>query len=328
MKKPLARLDLNLLFTLQLLLQEQSVSKAAKKLNVTPSTVSKSLTKLRDWFDDPLFVKTPRGLTPTPLALSMVKDLQDWLQIGSQILTTRGDDAPKDLRLNLEAESPLSLIMLNELTQSVYQRYPDAKIKMRNWDYDSIDSIVRGESDIGFSGRESHPRSKESLDALPYFIDFEVLFHDLPVVYLRKDHPALQEEWNLEAFLKYPHINIVWEKSETWALDEVLTDLQLDRNIVLTLAGFEQSLFMTAQSNHTMTTVAPNYCRRYVEQLHPNLTCLPIPLDEEHIKKLLIPFTMIWHKRNAYNPIVLWLKDTLRELYQFEAQQGQDKKNV
>ncbi|MCZ8498854.1 hypothetical protein O9929_15725 [Vibrio lentus] len=40
------------------------------------------------------------------------------LQIGSQILTTRGDDAPKDLRLNLEAESPLSLIMLNELTQS------------------------------------------------------------------------------------------------------------------------------------------------------------------------------------------------------------------
>ncbi|MFA0725140.1 DNA-binding transcriptional regulator, partial [Vibrio sp. 10N.222.49.E5] len=70
-----------------------------------------------------------------------------------------------------------------------------------------------------------------------------------PVVYLRKDHPALQEEWNLEAFLKYPHINIVWEKSEAWALDEILTDLQLDRHIALTLAGFEQSLFMAAQSN-------------------------------------------------------------------------------
>lgn len=105
-----------------------------------------------------LFVKTPRGLTPTPLALSMVKHLQDWLQIGSQILTTRGDDAPKDLRLNLEAESPLSLIMLNELTQSVYQRYPDAKIKMRNWDYDSIDSISRGESDIGFGEKATRVR--------------------------------------------------------------------------------------------------------------------------------------------------------------------------
>ncbi|NCO44941.1 MAG: LysR family transcriptional regulator, partial [Vibrio sp.] len=68
MKKSLARLDLNLLLTLQLLLQEQSVTKTAKKLNVTPSSVSKSLAKLRDWFDDPLFVNTPLGLKPTTLA--------------------------------------------------------------------------------------------------------------------------------------------------------------------------------------------------------------------------------------------------------------------
>lgn len=318
MKKSLARLDLNLLFTLQLLLQEQSVSKTAKKLNVTPSTVSKSLTKLRDWFDDPLFVKTPKGLSATPLALSMEQDLQDWLQIGSQILTTRGDDTPKDVRLKLEIESPLSLIMINELTQRVYQRYPNAKIKMRNWDYDSIDAIVRGESDIGFSGRESHPRSKESLDALPYFIDYEVLFEDLPMVYLRKDHPALQHEWNTDAFLQYPHTNIVWEKSEKWALDEVLTDLGLERTINLTLASFEQSLFMVAQPNQTMLTIAPTYCQQYVSQMHPELVCLPIPLDEAQCKKLMIPFTMVWHKRNARNPIILWMKDTLRELYQSE----------
>lgn len=62
MSKSLSRLDLNLLFTFQLLSQERSVSKAAKKLNVTPSTVSKSLAKLRDWFDDPLFIKTPQEI--------------------------------------------------------------------------------------------------------------------------------------------------------------------------------------------------------------------------------------------------------------------------
>lgn len=62
MKKPLSSLDLNLLLCLQLLTQELSVTRTAKRMNVSPSAVSKSLAKLRAWFDDPLFVKTPLGL--------------------------------------------------------------------------------------------------------------------------------------------------------------------------------------------------------------------------------------------------------------------------
>ncbi|MDO6496994.1 HTH-type transcriptional regulator YidZ [Photobacterium swingsii] len=315
MKKSLARLDLNLLSTLQLLLQEQSVSKTAKKLNVTPSTVSKSLTKLRDWFDDPLFVKTPQGLRPTTLAQSMSQDLSDWLQIGSQLLAMRNDNKPEGVQFNLTIESPLLLLMFNALSQEIYRTYPAAKIKVKNWDYDSLESIIQGETDIGFTGRESHPRSKESLDLLPYFIDFEVLFHDSPVVFLHKDHPALQQDWDLEAFLQYPHINIVWEKSESWALDEVLAENGLTRNVALTMASFEQSLFMAAQSGHDMITTAPQYCQQYTQQLHPDLVCLPIPLEAEAHAKLSIPFTMIWHKRNGHNPKIQWLKETIKQLY-------------
>ncbi|WP_019614231.1 HTH-type transcriptional regulator YidZ [Psychromonas ossibalaenae] len=315
MKKSLARLDLNLLFTLQLLLKELSVSKTAKKLNVTPSTVSKSLNKLRDWFDDPLFVKTPQGFRATPLAQSMEQELSDWLQIGNQILSKHGDDAPKGIHFNLAMESPLLLIMFNELTQRIYQKYPDAKVTVRNWDYDSLDSIICGQADIGFTGRESHPRSKESLDLLPYFIDFEVLFSDLPMVYLHKDHPALKEEWNIDTFLKYPHINIIWEKSETWALDEVLMERGQTREIALTMASFEQSLFMAAQSGHKMIATAPQYCQHYIRHMHPDLVSLPIPVDKELQEKLIIPFTMIWHKRNSHNPKIKWLKEIIKCLY-------------
>ncbi|NMU06870.1 LysR family transcriptional regulator, partial [Vibrio parahaemolyticus] len=77
MKKSLARLDLNLLLTLQLLLQEQSVTKAAKKLNVTPSTVSKSLGKLRAWFDDPLFVRKAHGVEPSPMAIRLAAEFDN-----------------------------------------------------------------------------------------------------------------------------------------------------------------------------------------------------------------------------------------------------------
>ncbi|NOH61704.1 HTH-type transcriptional regulator YidZ [Vibrio sp. RE88] len=314
MKKSLARLDLNLLFTLQLLLQELSVSRAAKKLNVTPSTVSKSLGKLRDWFDDPLFVKTPTGLAPTPLTLSMEQDLNDWLQIGAQIAEKRTQESTKGIQFHLAIESPLLLTLLGELLQQIHERYPQAKVKTSNWDYDSLEAIIRGDADIGFTGRESHPRSKESLDLLPYFVDYEVLFTDLPKVYLRDDHPALKQEWNLDTFLRYTHINILWEKSETWALDDVLEEQGLSRTSTLTMASFEQSLFMTAQPGHEYITTAPNYCEHYVKQLHPNLTSLPIPVEEEFKQKLMIPFTLIWHKRNAYNPKITWLRENIKQL--------------
>lgn len=225
MKKSITTLDLNLLLCLQLLMQERSVTKAAKRMNVTPSAVSKSLAKLRAWFDDPLFVNSPLGLSPTPLMVSMEQNLAEWMQMSNLLLDKPHHQTPRGLKFELAAESPLMMIMLNALSKRIYQRYPQATIKLRNWDYDSLDAITRGEVDIGFSGRESHPRSRELLSSLPLAIDYEVLFSDVPCVWLRKDHPALHEAWNLDTFLRYPHISICWEQSDTWALDNVLQEL-------------------------------------------------------------------------------------------------------
>ncbi len=261
MKKPLSSLDLNLLLCLQLLTQELSVTRTAKRMNVSPSAVSKSLAKLRAWFDDPLFVKTPLGLAPTPLVSSMEQDLADWMQMGNQILDKPHHTMPSGLKFELAAETPLLMILFNTLSQRIYQRYPQALIRLRNWDYDSLDAIIRGEVDIGFCGRESHPQSRELLSLLPWYIDFEVLFTDLPQVWLRADHPALGEEWDLAAFLRYPHITICWEQRDTWALDDVLQELGYKRNVALTVPGFEQSLFMAAQPQHTMLATAPRYCQ-------------------------------------------------------------------
>lgn len=275
MKKSITTLDLNLLLCLQLLMQERSVTKAAKRMNVTPSAVSKSLAKLRAWFDDPLFVNSPLGLSPTPLMM----------------------------------------IMLNALSKRIYQRYPQATIKLRNWDYDSLDAITRGEVDIGFSGRESHPRSRELLSSLPLAIDYEVLFSDVPCVWLRKDHPALHETWNLDTFLRYPHISICWEQSDTWALDNVLQELGRERTIAMSLPEFEQSLFMAAQPDNLLLATAPRYCQ-YYNQLHQlPLVALPLPFDESQQKKLEVPFTLLWHKRNSHNPKIVWLRETIKNLY-------------
>lgn len=134
--------------------------------------------------------------------------------------------------------------------------------------------------DIGFSGRESHPRSRELLSSLPLSIDYEVLFSDLPCVWLRKDHPVLNEAWNLDSFLRYPHISICWEQSDTWALDNVLQESGRERTIAMSLPEFEQALFMAAQPDNLLLATAPRYCQ-YYNQLHQlPLVALPLPFDE------------------------------------------------
>lgn len=86
MKKFITTLDFNLLLCLQLLMQERSVTKAAKRMNVTFLAVSKLLAKLRAWFDDPLFVNLLLGLSPTLLMVSMEQNLAEWMQMSNLLL--------------------------------------------------------------------------------------------------------------------------------------------------------------------------------------------------------------------------------------------------
>ncbi len=87
------------------------------------------------------------------------------------------------------------------------------------------------------------------------------------------------------------------------------------RNIALSLPGFEQSLFMAAQPNHSLLATAPLYCQRY-NQLHQlPLVARPLPFDAAQREKLMVPFTLLWHKRNSHNPKIIWLKETIKTLY-------------
>lgn len=142
--------------------------------------------------------------------------------------------------------------------------------------------------DIGFCGRESHPQSRELLSLLPWYIDFEVLFTDLPQVWLRADHPALREEWDLAAFLRYPHITICWEQRDTRPRT-TLQELGYKRNVALTVPGFEQSLFMAAQPQHTMLATAPRYCQHYNQQHQLPLVSRPLPWRRSIWKSCAFP---------------------------------------
>ncbi len=77
--RDIRRIDLNLLMALHVLMEEQNVTRAAHRLGLTQPTVSAMLTRLRKLFGDPLFIRTRRGIAPTPRALSICTELADWL---------------------------------------------------------------------------------------------------------------------------------------------------------------------------------------------------------------------------------------------------------
>lgn len=312
MNKLLHRLDLNLLVILQYLVEERSVSLAAKRLSVTPSSVSKSLSKLRHWFDDPLFIRSPQGLVSTPLMHKIEKSLPEFLNLANFIADTRDSEKPHGLKFRLMMEAPLNLIMLHDLSLKILNQYPESSVSVQDWEYTSLAGIVAGDADIGVLGRESYHNSKESISALPDILNFEVLFTDRPLVFVRADHPILREEWNLDNLLKYSHISTVCGNRISWAFDDLLHSMGLARNIQLSYSSFEQSLLMTSQSGHLLITSAPGYCQHYVNEFHLDLVSLPLPLEHVLYQQLDIPFLMLWHKRNSYNSKTLWLREQIK----------------
>ncbi|MGY6038708.1 HTH-type transcriptional regulator YidZ [Aeromonas sp. AE23HZ002T15] len=318
----LGELDLNLLVVFKHLMQERSVAGAAKKLCVTPSAVSKSLGKLRDWFEDPLFVRVRQGLQPTNLSLTLEEELRAWFQLTDSITSRSSEAIPEGARFSLAMESPFGISFLSELPMTIYEKYPYSVVRMLGWDHHSLNDIVNGDADLGFCARETHGRSQARVNRLPYYIDHEVLFRDRPVVFLRKDHPLLEQKWSLEHFLACPQISVVWEASDSWALDDLLEDQGLHRQVPIMVASFEQALHIASQSSHELIAVAPSYCTGYAARQHANLIAMPLPLTEALYVQLEISFILLWHKRHNRDAKVMWLRNEIRRLYGLASERG------
>ena len=96
----LHRLDLNLLVTFEVLMDEGSVAGAAEKLGKTPSAVSHALARLREQLGDPLMVKVGGRMQPSPFALTLIDDVRPILRsiqrVGRRQTAARGGDGAGD----------------------------------------------------------------------------------------------------------------------------------------------------------------------------------------------------------------------------------------
>jgi len=179
--KQLARLDLNLLVTLSVLLEECNVTSAAERLFLTQPAISKALGRLRDTFDDALFTRSSRGLVPTPFALSLQQPLADLLsEVSDLFLPEEFDPASFKGRFALAVNDFLDLTLMPQVVGELSEMAPGVRLESLSHIENQLSALERGELDavinLQFSdlGKEFHA---------------ELLFSDTPSLFARTDHP-------------------------------------------------------------------------------------------------------------------------------------------
>ncbi len=304
----LARIDLNLLVILQVLLEEQSVTRAASRLHLSQSALSKSLNRLRDTLGDPLFLRTAHGLKPTAHAVQLGQKLPNMLQ-GLYQLTQPPGFIPAS------SNRQFSFAMVESAYETLIPYFigplliaaPNLKLDSYVWMEKSMQALQQGQIDFGMTGRDLHPQSDFQLKRLPEGIAHQTLFTDHQICLVRENHPVLTAirngNWNLDIYLEMYHVQVRCEGNDWWALDYHLAEQGQHRRISTTVPDFYGAASICAHSDLIFTL--PTSFAQHAKKLY-SLVELPLPIEFSPLA-----FVLLWHERNNDEPGHRWIRKTI-----------------
>ncbi|MEH0667597.1 LysR family transcriptional regulator [Vibrio scophthalmi] len=302
----LARLDLNLLVCLKILTEELNVTRAAHRLCLSQSAVSKNLAKLRDQFDDPLFVRQAHGLKPTPKAL-FLKPKLDALIHQLELLTQPEQFQPdsSDYKFQIAAVESVYPLILPHFLPEIFKRAPGVTISTHSWSDQTFKLLQKGEIDLGITGKDIDINDAKLTMLPPSDISEQEIYRDNQMCLLRADHPALSRPWTLEQFLSQRHVQVRCDGNDRWLLDYRLADIGKERDIAITVPDFNSAASLCSYTDFVFTAPS-HFVKLASKQL--NLAVLPLPLEFPPMA-----YTLFWHRDRENDPALAWLRQIIRE---------------
>ncbi|MDE1463420.1 LysR family transcriptional regulator [Spartinivicinus poritis] len=305
----LARIDLNLLVSLQVLLEEQSCTRAAERLHLSQSAMSKTLARLRDVFQDPLLVRNAHGMLPTPHAEQLRDPLQTALQHVSKLLDPPSFNPNISRRhFTLTSIDSAYQLFLPSYFGPLLSKAPNIELDYRPWNAQSAHMLTQGQIELGITVKEnvSNVPWKSTVE-LPTNLHSQPLTDDYMVCLVRRGHPVLSKKsrWSLKTYLKLGHVQAYCEGKYKWMLDFILADQGYERIIAAKVPEFQAALTIIQHSDLIFT--GPKQFATYAKQHYP-LVELPLPLELPTITYLLT-----WHERFDEDPGHQWLRQMLVE---------------
>ncbi|MBB1271487.1 LysR family transcriptional regulator [Psychromonas sp. SR45-3] len=304
----LMRIDLNLLVVLQVLLEEESVTRAAVRLNLSQSALSKSLNRLRISLQDPLFSRTAHGLKPTAHALQLQQKLPSLLQNLYQLTQApRFDPSSSDRHFSISMLESAYATLLPYFIGPLLKQASHVHLDILSWMENSMQSLQQGKVDFGITGIDFYDDPRLKTEILPDGIAHTILFHDQQTCLVNENHPVLESikkgHWDIDSYLQYNHIQVSCEGNKWWAIDYFLEKQGKQRNIISTLPDFYGGASVCAHSDLIFTL--PSSFVPHAQKLYP-LKQIPLPFSFSEMA-----YVLLWHQRNSDEPGHKWIREMI-----------------
>jgi DNA-binding transcriptional LysR family regulator len=289
--------DLNLFIAFDVIYTEKNLTKSGQVLGITQPAVSNALARLRDLFNDELFIRTSRGMIPTPVANQLIGDIRNALSLIQNTISVseKFDPSTAEMTFKISIGDTSEYRLLPLLIKELAEIAP--KVKVETY----------------LTARKDAPRELAS-GAIDFSIDpplqsdqhlkHEKIYQEDYVMIVREDHPILKKQKiTIEDYLELSHIHISNRKTGMGHVDMTLYKLGLTRDIYLRAQHFLVAPYIVEQSDMAITTTKGFAVDR-------NLAWRELPFD---IDPLVLH--LYWHENNDNESSSKWMRDLMLKTY-------------
>ena len=303
----LSRIDLNLLVLFAIVLEEQHVGRAATRLNLSPSAVSHGLKRLRRLLNDPLFLRTPKGVVPTTRALELEEPIGEILARVSGIVSAAEpfDPATSTRRFVIGAPDAVSAVLLTPLLAEFQAAAPDVDLGVRQllppqkgralqsaWE-PVLDDLESGGLDIAVV----------PITAVPARFVAQTLYEESFVIVTREGH-AFADDSSLHRYCDMQHVVVSLTGDPFGLFEDALIELGLTRRIAVTVPNFLHAMLLVAETD-LVAAVPRRLATSHAARFGLTLTEPPLPRGSDAIRAVASRAALMDHG-------VAWLFQSLQ----------------
>ena len=297
--------DLSLLVTIDALLQEANVTRAARRLGLSTPATSHALARIRTRLDDPLLVRSGRSMRLTPRAEALRPQVRSLVEEATRVLAP---PAPLDPRLlqrtfTLFATDHALLVLGPALNRLLTAAAPQVSLRVLPSVADDWTQLRDGMADLSICLPGAFP---------PEFRT-QLLFHEKFVCVMRRGHPLARKRLTLARYLAADHV-VVAPLGRPSQVDQILEARGQSRRIRHAVPYFATALHLTATSDHLLT-VSESAARAMSRML-------PIVLREPPVHLARYGVHLLWHPRLDNEPANQWMRGLILQAARQTAKKG------
>lgn len=296
----LRSIDLNLLTIFDAIMAERHMTRAAERVGMTQPAMSNALSRLRDMTGDPLFVRTGRGMMPTPRATSLAGPIRRALDLVQTSLSEKSvfDPGTSDRSFTLAIGDYCEVLFFPQVLAALQSEAPDIKFSLQSPAGATLTKELKDNSvDLVWDAAPLDGPGFES----------KTLFDDTIVWIMSATHPlANKRRVTLDDYRNASHVRLDPGYTYVHNYDRYVRTLGIHRHFAVELTRIVPMAFTVAETHH-VATVPKRMAERFARFLP--LAIKPVPLDLP-----TSPFYQSWHNSRNDDPGLTWLRGRLTEL--------------